>query len=280
MQILQNQDERGVGRQRLDQLRHLAQHALSRGPDELTLQRVSVARVEEPRHLHEPGGRVSTQERDEPVGRAPAAEPGEGVQHREIRLARAVRLDALPLRNPHARIGRHALEERVDDRRLADACLARQECDLASAAPGRVEPHLQAIQGALPADEMACAFGPHSASERGAAGRERRGLIAGPSPVRGVGEAGDEPVSEAMHGGDVPGRAGWITEGLPDLPHTDLQHSVADHRRWPDRFEEGFLGDELTGPLDEALEHRECLGGEPDRFRAPPQARVDRVQPE
>src|SRR4030095_14149726 len=67
---------------------------------------------------------------------------------------------------------------------------------------------------------------------------------------------------------------------LPDLPHTDLQHGIADHRRRPDRVEEGFLGDELTGPFDEALEHRECLGGEPDRFRAPPQARVDRVQPE
>ena len=164
--ILENQDEGSVGRQRLDQLRHLAQHALSRGPEELALQRVSVARVEEPRHLHEPGGRVSAQERDEPIGRAPAAEPGEGVKHREVRLARAVRLDALSLRDPHARIGRHAVEEGVDDRRLADAGLARQERDLTSAAPRRVEPHLQAIQGALPADEMPRHVGWHAAGER------------------------------------------------------------------------------------------------------------------
>ena len=83
-----------------------------------------------------------------------------------------------------------------------------------------------------------------------------------------------------MHGGDVPGRAGRITEGLADLTHTDLQHGIADHRRRPDRFEEGFLGDELAGALDEVLEHRECFRGEADRFRAPPQARVDRVEPE
>mgnify|MGYP003694308649 CR=1 FL=1 len=165
-------------------------------------------------------------------------------------------------------------------RRLADACLARQERDLASATPSRVEPRLQAIQGALPADEMPRAFGSHSASELGVGGRERRGLIAGTSPVSGIGDAGDEPVSEPMHGGDVPGRAGRITEGLPDLPHTDLQHGIADHRRRPDGFEKGFLGDQLTGVLDEALEHRECLGGKADRFRAPPQARADRVQPE
>ena len=280
VEILENEDEGGVGGQRLDQLRHLAQHALSRGPDELALQRVPVARVEEPRHFHEPGGRVSTQERDEPIGRASAAEPGERVQHREIRLARAVRLDALPLRNPHARIGRHALEEGIDDRRLAHARLTRQERDLASASPRRVEPHLQTIQGAITADEMAGAFGSHVTSGRRIRGRERRGLVAGPSLLSAIGDTGDEPVSEAMHGGDVPGRAGRIPEGLADLPHTDLQHGIADHRRRPDRFEEGVLGDELTGALDEVLEHRECLRGEADGFRAPPQARVDRVQPE
>ena len=184
VQVLENQHEGGVGRQRLDQLRHLAQHALARGPEELALQRVSVARVEEPRHLHEPGGRVSAQERDEPIARAPAAEPGESVQHGQIRLARPVRLDALPLRDPHARIGGDALEEGLDDRGLADARLAGQERDLASAAPGRVEPRLQPIEGALPADEMPRAVGSHLASERRVRGPSAAGSSLAPRRSR------------------------------------------------------------------------------------------------
>ena len=42
VQVLEHEHEGRFGRQRLDHLRHLAQHPLARGPQELALQRVPV----------------------------------------------------------------------------------------------------------------------------------------------------------------------------------------------------------------------------------------------
>ena len=60
-------------------------------------------RVEEPRHLHEPGRRVPTQEGRRGARPPRRGEPAERVEHRQIRLA--VRsLEALALRDRDARI--------------------------------------------------------------------------------------------------------------------------------------------------------------------------------
>ena len=133
-------------------LRHLAQHALARGPEELSLQRVPVA----PRR----GATASARARWARAG-AGAGRAGRPPLSRQSRpkasstgrygSLRAVRLDTLALRDPDARIGGHALEKGVDDRRLADARLARHEDDLAScrATPRRAT-LCEPIEGATP----------------------------------------------------------------------------------------------------------------------------------
>jgi hypothetical protein len=72
------------------------------GAQEVALQGFAVDGLEDPRHLHEPGGGVSAQERDQPVA-ALSAEPTERIQHRPIGFPGPVGLDTLSLRDPHAR---------------------------------------------------------------------------------------------------------------------------------------------------------------------------------
>ena len=162
-------------------LRHLAQHALSRGPGSSRCSASRSPGVEEPRHLHEPGGGVSAQERDEPIGRAPATEPAERVQHRADTAPSCRTVSThCPVRNPHARIGAPRARGR---RRRPRSC----RCP---ARPSRTRPGVcratrrratsASDRGRDPGRRDAPRLGSHVANERRVRGHERRGLIAAP----------------------------------------------------------------------------------------------------
>ena len=184
VQVLEDHDQWRFRRQRLDRFGDLAQHPLLRGAQQLPLQRVAVGGTEEPWHLHEPGGRMLPQEGDQPVAPSLAAEPAEGVEQRQIWFLSPVRLDALALSDPDARVGGDALEKGLDHARLADARLAGHEDDLTHAAPRRIEPCLELVQDGLPAHEVGRAAIAGAAAEGGGRRRRPRRLISSRSAGR------------------------------------------------------------------------------------------------
>jgi hypothetical protein len=82
VQVLEDEHQGRLGRQGLDGDRHFPQHAIARGPQELPFQGDPIGAVQQPRHLHEPGGRVAAEERDEPVAARLPTQPTEGIEHR------------------------------------------------------------------------------------------------------------------------------------------------------------------------------------------------------
>src|SRR5437867_5740724 len=226
VQVLEHEHQRRLRGQRFDRLRHLAQHPLARGPQELSLQSVPVRAVEEPRHLREPGGRVLAQEGDQPVAPALAAEAAEGIQHGQMGLRRPVRLDTLAVRDPHARIDGHAREKGPDDPCLADARLTGHEDDLACPAPRRFDSSLEAVERGLAADEVGRAAVSEAAA--GGSGPDSRSLGRPVSlwPGLGGGDARDEAISAAVNRRHEARRADSIAEGPPDLAHADLEHGI------------------------------------------------------
>ena len=280
VQVLEHENERRLGGQRLDQLRHLAQHALARRAEQLALeasrspasrsQGICTSQVGACRRSSETTPSAALRGRAGRGRRAPAGMARSCRTSRHIALARSRRAD----RPPRAR----GTPRR---RGLADARLAGDEHDLPAAPPRRVEPHLQAIERGLAADEGRRASWPSGgrgpAPGHGAATRCRRPL----GRSRGHLDLGDESIAQTVDGGDVPGRSGRIAEGLSDLADAHLQHGVADDRCWPHRLQQRLLRDELAGALGEALQHREGLRREADRFRAtPPEAGVGHVETE
>jgi hypothetical protein len=61
VEIFEHEDERDLGAERLDELRHLAQHALAGGAEQVTSEPVTVLLFDEPGELREPGRGVAAQ---------------------------------------------------------------------------------------------------------------------------------------------------------------------------------------------------------------------------
>ena len=63
MEVFEDEDERDLGAERLDELRHLAQHALAGGAEQLAPEPLAVLLFDEPGELREPGRGVAAQQR-------------------------------------------------------------------------------------------------------------------------------------------------------------------------------------------------------------------------
>ena len=140
MQVLGHQQQRPALGVAIEQLAHLAQHAIRADAGELSSQRVALLRGAEPRQLQQPGRRHGAQQRHGSVAVA-AAQLGQGFEHGKIRLAGAVVLDALAARAGDVA---EAGDEVLDQRRLADTRFAGNPDDRALAAardvPGAAQP--------------------------------------------------------------------------------------------------------------------------------------------
>ncbi len=152
MQVLEPQDQRGVEREGLQGLGQLAEHALPRVRLRSLLESPSLAGADQGRHLDQPRGGVPGEDPTDGVTVRLAAEPGQGIEDRQVGFSRAVVVDALPPTDPD-RGGRRDLgHERLDHRRLADPRLARDEDDLALALTGLGEPSVELLKLQLTAD--------------------------------------------------------------------------------------------------------------------------------
>ena len=122
VQVLEHERERRRGADRVERLEHLAQHPRARRALRAVAHRLGVgALVEQPRQLDEPGRRALGERGDDRLGRRPARQLAERLEHRHVRLARPAVAEALAdARDAPPDAG----EERVDERALADARLA------------------------------------------------------------------------------------------------------------------------------------------------------------
>ena len=276
VQIFEHENQGRFCRQHFDRLRQLAEHSVTRGPQDLSLERVAVGTLEKPRHLREPRGRVLAQERNQPGATPLRAEAAQSIEHGSIGLGRPVCLDTLAVRDPHTRIDAHTLEKGLDDPGLADSRLPRHEDDLASAAPRRFDPSLEPIECGLAADEVG------RGSVSGASGLAEPGRRLGRSislrPGIGLGDAGDETIAAAVNRRDEARRVDTVAEGLPDLAHADLEDRIAHNRPRPHVIEQDMLRDELTVALDQTLQHGKRLRRQANGLRPPPETFIGRIQ--
>src|SRR5262249_3420494 len=142
------------------------------------------------------------------------AEAGHRLEHRHVRFARAVGLDALPAPDPQIVAGALG-EERLDQRGLADARLPGDEDDLARAVPDVAQPRVKRRQ---------LLVAPNECGSRRPHGREWEGARIAP---RGTMRGGREAVAAPVHGLDVARRMRVVAESLAQLAHAALEHRVA-----------------------------------------------------
>ena len=148
MQVLGHQQQRPLGGIAVEELAHLAQHAIRAHARELASQGVALLRGAQPRQLQQPGGRDGAQQgRDRAVA---AAELPERFENRQVRLACTVLLDALPAGAGDPAQSRN---EVIDERRLADARVARNPDNRALPGAREIPGGFQPPERVRPADE-------------------------------------------------------------------------------------------------------------------------------
>jgi hypothetical protein len=163
VQVLEDQYERPVPRERVQCLGDLAEHALPGGPTGAVLERLEALGVEQPRQLGEPGRRALRQRGDHHLSRGPGRHRRQRLEDRHERLADATVLDALPGRDERLGTG-DRLAERVHDCRLPDSRLAAERHDLP------VTPSRRGVRLVQPRE---LAFATHQRGRRGGDGRGR-----------------------------------------------------------------------------------------------------------
>ena len=86
---------------RLERLADLAQHPLSRGAEDLLLERLAMLAREERGELHEPRRRVGGERVDHRCSERPATELADRLEHGIERLLASESLDALAVRDAY-----------------------------------------------------------------------------------------------------------------------------------------------------------------------------------
>ena len=104
VQVFGHQQQRPLLGVAVEQLAHLAQHAVGAHAGQFAPQRVAFLRGAQPRQLQQPGRRHAAQQRGQSA--VLAAQLGHRLQHRQVRLAGAVVLHALAARDRRRPRGR------------------------------------------------------------------------------------------------------------------------------------------------------------------------------
>ncbi len=83
-----------------------------------------------------------------------AAQSRQGFEYRQVRLARAILVDAPPSPDTNCSVSRERIGERARQRRLTDPWLTRHEDHLSRAAPGLFEPIVKLRQFCRPSNHI------------------------------------------------------------------------------------------------------------------------------
>jgi hypothetical protein len=153
MQVFEPQDERRLGGQRLERLGQLPPHPLRGSAMAPAAQYVQLGLLDERGHLDEPGGCLPAQERDERSPLRPAREPAEGLEQRQVGLARAMVLDTLSAPDPQVLRPHDLRKKGVEEGGLADPGLPRDKHHLAFTPARALQGPVQLRQVLLPAYE-------------------------------------------------------------------------------------------------------------------------------
>ena len=261
VQVFRHQQQRTLLGVAVEQLAHLAQHAVRAHAGQLTPQRVAFLRGAEPRQLQQPGRRhVAQQRRQRAVA---AAQLGQRFQHRQVRLAGAVVLHALPARAGDAA---EAGYEVLDQRGLADARFAGDPDHRALPAAGLVPRLLQPGDRVRAADERRRRL--RARRRRGGERRCRR---------RG-GRHRDEAVAAPRYGFDETRLAGVVCERYAQVADGGLQHRVADELVAPHRVEQRVLRQQRARLARQRAQQVEGSGRERDSLPIAQQAGIRLVE--
>src|SRR5262249_57884037 len=106
------------------------------------------------RHLGQPGRRITVKDGAELVSVALASQPPESLEDGEVGLPIAIEGHALAPGNPEGGLFGEALEQRVDERRFAQAWFPGHQEHLALAVPGLLHAVIELREFALPPEEM------------------------------------------------------------------------------------------------------------------------------
>jgi hypothetical protein len=262
LKVLQHDHDRVRARERLDRLDHLA-HRASVGAGaralrhlvELTVgHEVGQLREERRRELHE------RRERALSVLRSPQL--AEHLDHREVRLGRAVLLDALAAHRGRLGAVLELFEEGVHEARLPDAGLAGHEAHLALPRVRALERRAQGRQLCLAAHEHPLR------SRRPRLGRER----CRPHRLRVLAELRGEPVAAADHRLDHA-----VAQDRSQLVHVGAHGALAHDRRSPDVLEQLLMGHEPLRVRDEIAQDREWLASYGQELGSLPQPLLGRI---
>ena len=177
VQILQDEHQRVIDRDRLHQAGELAQHPLRRRVGVPAPQPLAVHGPLQRRHLRQPARGDRAQGGQRPVAGRPVAQPLQGLQHRHVGLSLAVLLDALPVSDQDGGGGgSHRADEGLDERALADPRFALDEDDLPLAGRRLTEQcHESCELRVTPHEGGGLRLGPRLGHDRG-----HRGLVLGP----------------------------------------------------------------------------------------------------
>jgi hypothetical protein len=94
---------------------------------QLVLQQLAVSGTQQPRHLHQPGGCLLTQNGHDVCSIWPVAELPQGGEYRHVGFASAAVLHTLPPGNTHRMLRRCLCRKHGDHGRFTNACLARHQ---------------------------------------------------------------------------------------------------------------------------------------------------------
>ena len=246
--VLEDEGEGDVRRERVQADGQPVQRVLVRAADGLVA--ADPRRLSRCRRAQHPAGRVLAKRGLDRRTVGSATEAGDRFEHRHVRLAAAVLLDALATRHPKSGFGRttHLSERHVDERRLADPRLARDEAHLAAPAHRRAHPgeQLGALRAATHHDRVRIAGMARCGLGRLAHGRH-------------------EAVAPPRHRLDEPRSRTFVSERRPQLADRHADHVLRHRDVSPDGVEQRLLRDQLAGVLGQMHEDGEGLRPEGHR---------------
>ena len=190
------QHQRRVTRHRLERLHQLPQHSLSGRALRAPLYRLHVVIRQQTWQLRQPRRRMLPEDLNQLFASHPSPQTPEGLEHRQVGLARAVLLHALAAADAQRAALADLRQQRLHQRRLADSWLPRHEHQLPLPLERLLQPsrsHPSSASRPTNAVVPCAATGPAGAAPSGPGPRPRAPTADTPVVARAIGPMNRKP---------------------------------------------------------------------------------------